>query len=61
MMEYKLRYPKNLRKQWAYENACDCIIFGIGMTGWKSCGLDPIQRKLVWSAACKDVGNLEMV
>lgn len=61
MPEYKIRYPHDDRKQWAYENACDCIIFGIGMVGWKSCGLDFIQRKLIWSAACRDVGNLNMV
>ena len=61
MSEYKLRYPKDQRKQWAYENACDCIIFGIGMSAWKSCGLDGLQRRIIWNAACIDVGNLEMV
>ena len=28
MPEYKLRYPHDQRKQWAYENACDCILWG---------------------------------
>lgn len=61
MPEYKLRYPKDLRKQWAYENACDCILLGIGSGHWKSCGLDRIQKAIVWNRACKDVGNLGMV
>ena len=61
MMEYKVRYPKSARKQWAYENACDCIMLGLGMPAWKSCGLSVTQRYKVWWRAAQDVGNLSMV
>lgn len=61
MSEYKLRYPKSIRKQWAYENACDCIMLGLGMPAWKSCGLSVTQRYKVWWRAAQDVGNLSMV
>lgn len=61
MEEYPIRYPRDMRKQWAYENACDCILWGLGLPAWKSCGLDKIQRRIVWSRACKDVGKLNMI
>lgn len=61
MSEYKLRYPENDLKQDAYENACDCITCGLGMTAWKSCGLSLSQRYKVWWRAAQDVGNLSMI
>lgn len=61
MPEYKLRYPHDQRKQWAYENACDCIMLGLGMPAWKSCGLSLSQRYKVWWRAAQDVGNLNMI
>lgn len=61
MPEYKLRYPCDQQKQQAYENACDCIMWGLGMTAWKSCGLSLSQRYKVWWKAAQDVGNLEMI
>ena len=61
MPEYKLRYPCDQQKQQAYEDACDCISSGVGMTAWKSCGLSLSQRYKVWWRAAQDVGNLEMV
>ena len=33
MPEYKIRYPHDQRKQWAYENACDCISWGVRYDG----------------------------
>lgn len=61
MPEYTIRYPDNDRKQSAYENACDCILSGIGIAAWYSCGLDKTQRTIVWGRACRDVGQLEMI
>ena len=61
MPEYTIRYPDNDRKQSAYENACDCIMYGLGITAWKSCGLSKGQRYKVWWKAAQDVGNLSMV
>lgn len=61
MPEYRLRYPDDQQKQQAYENACDCIVWGLGITAWKSCGLSLSQRYKVWWKAAQDVGNLEMV
>lgn len=61
MPEYKLRYPHDQRKQGAYENACDCIMYGLGMTAWKFYGLNTGQRYKVWWKAAQDVGNLSMI
>lgn len=61
MPEYKIRYPHDQRKQWAYENACDCISWGLGMTAWKYYGLSIEQRYIVWWRAAQDVGNLNMI
>ena len=61
MPEYRLRYPHDDRKQWAYENACDCIIYGLGMSAWKCYGINMYQRHIIWWRAAQDVGNLSMV
>ena len=59
-MTYKRRYADQAEQN-AYENACDCIILGLGMPAWKSCGLSVRQRYKVWWRAAQDVRNLSMV
>ena len=41
----------------AYENACDCQVFGTGPKQWEDCGISPDMRKEVWAVAWYDMGN----
>ena len=56
--EYLLRYPKDKRKQDAYENACDCIKWGIGSEEWHYCGLLKYDKIHVWNMAIRDMGMI---
>ena len=56
MNEYLLRYPKDKRKQDAYENACDCLNAGLTWEEWRACGLCRWDMLRVWARACKDIG-----
>lgn len=41
----------------AYENACDCLIYGMGPNHWGDCGISPDMRKEVWAVAWYDMGD----
>jgi len=55
-MAYKERY-QDLRKQAAYENACDCRYFGMGSKDWVDCGLSKPEREEVWKLAFWDMAE----
>lgn len=54
----KERY-KDTRKQAAYENACDCIIYGYGKSYWNSLDLNDEEKKEVWKQAYNDLAEME--
>ena len=45
------------RLQCAYENACDCLYYGMGSKDWLDCGITKEQRKEVWAVAWYDMGD----
>ena len=55
-MEYKTRY-KRTDKQNAYENACDCMRFGMSSADWNDCGLSIGERREVWRLAFWDTAE----
>ena len=57
-MAYYERYD-DLRLQTAYENACDCLYFGMGSGAWHDCGISKEQRKEVWKVAFWDMAEGE--
>lgn len=55
-MSYKNRYKSKV-KQAAYENACDCMYYGMSSKEWNSCLLDLEEKKEVWKLAFWDVAE----
>lgn len=55
-MAYIRRY-ENQAMQNAYENACDCLRYGIGKADWSDCGIPQNARKEVWAVAWYDMGD----
>ena len=55
-MTYCERYADR-RLQCAYENACDCLYYGIGPGEWNDCGIAKEQRREVWAVAWYDMGD----
>lgn len=54
----KERY-KDVRRQAAYENACDCIIYGYGKSYWNSLDLTDKEKDEVWRQAFNDIAETE--
>lgn len=54
----KRRYEDN-RRQAAYENACDCLIYGYGKSYWNSLDLNDEEKKEVWHQAFEDIAEDE--
>lgn len=54
--DMKRMYTDNTR-QAAFENACDCMIYGYGRTVWNDCGLSDADAKEVWETAREYLGN----
>ena len=54
----KERYTDK-RKQAAYENACDCIIYGYGKSYWNSLDLTDEEKTKVWKQAYNDLAEDE--
>lgn len=50
---------KDMHKQIAFENACDCLHYGYGRGCWDSQGLSEEEAKEVWSAAFNYVAEEE--
>ena len=55
-MAYVERYS-DPQLQAAYENACDCLYYGMGPSGWTDCGIPQEKRKEVWAVAWYDMGD----
>lgn len=55
-MTYKRRY-ENQTEQNAYENACDCHLYGMGRKAWNDCGIDNSKRKEIWNQAYEDMAK----
>lgn len=55
-MRYLQRY-EDQRLQNAYENACDCRYFGMGILDWVDCGVSKEQRKEIWAVSWYDMGD----
>lgn len=55
-MEYIRRY-ENQTEQNAYENACDCLYYGMGPNIWDDCGIQQDMRKEIWAVAWYDIGD----
>ena len=55
-MTYVVRY-RDQRLQAAYENACDCLYYGMGTGYWNDCGIPAEKRKEVWAVAWYDMGD----
>ena len=53
---YKIRYPDSVRQN-AYENACDCFVFGMGMDDWSDCGIGERDRLEIWVLAYWDTAE----
>jgi len=53
---YNKRY-EDPQMQAAYENACDCLYFGMGSKCWNDCGIPQERRKEVWGVAWYDLGD----
>ena len=52
---YKKRYSGI--KQAAYENACDCMYYGIPSSEWVDCGIEEQERHEVWRLAFWDMAE----
>lgn len=55
-MAYTRRYECD-QLQAAYENACDCMYYGMGPKFWNDCGIPQEKRKEVWAVAWFDLGD----
>ena len=56
-MTYKKRYTDK-QKQYAYENACDCLIYGYGKEVWNTCNIkDQKELNDIWNKAIKDLSE----
>lgn len=55
-MAYCKRY-EDQQSQAAYENACDCLYFGMGPKHWNDCGITKEKRREVWAVAWYDMGD----
>lgn len=53
-MSYKKRFADD-QKQFAYENACDCLYYGYGKRYWNNCGLSEHDAEKVWEKAYSDM------
>ena len=48
----------NSPKQAAYENAYDCMCYGISRKDWNSCGISEAEADEVWIAAFVDITRI---
>lgn len=55
-MAYIRRYEDQTTQN-AYENACDCLYFGMSSKDWHDCGIPQEKRKEVWAVAWYDMGD----
>lgn len=49
-----MNYPKlykEQQKQFAFENACDCLYFGMGRDDCNWCGLGIVDQIFIWDRA----------
>lgn len=53
---YKERYT-NRQMQDAYENACDCLYYGMSIQKWDNCGLGKSLALQVWEQAFDDMAS----
>lgn len=56
MMGYIRRYDNQLYQN-SYENACDCLYYGMGSKAWEDCGVDAEKRREIWAVAWYDLGD----
>ena len=54
----KIRYS-DTKMQAAYENAYDCLYYGMGRSVWNNCGLDKEASMEVWQQAFYDICSEE--
>lgn len=57
MTANKNRYADNRQKRVAYENACDCLYFGMGSQDWCRNGLEKEDAAEVWATAFYDMSD----
>ena len=55
-MSYFKRYGDPTTQN-AYENACDCLYYGMGSGNWNDCGIPKEKRKEVWKVAFWDMAE----
>ena len=56
-MKMKNRYQDDITLKVAYENACDCLYYGMGSKNWDSCGISESMKKIVWNQAFWDLAE----
>lgn len=47
----------DVTKSVAYENACDCIMYGYGKSYWNAAGLEETTANEVWNQAIYDMAG----